>query len=117
MGRNKGWTCTGREVQFLALATRGQEVTASVLEDGARQGLASGGGGWGEDQEGWRASGDPRLLTPDFGMTFFGGGVGVKFSIFVGLVDQRKDASLGLKAELCSFSKSLFFNRYILQVV
>lgn len=34
MRRNKGWTCTGREVQFLALATRGQEVTASVLEDG-----------------------------------------------------------------------------------
>lgn len=65
---------------------------------------------------GWRASGDPRLLTPDFGMTFFFF-FGVKFPIFVGLMDQRTDASLGLKAELCSFSKSLFFNRYILQVV
>lgn len=26
-------TCTGREVQFLALTPRGQEVTASGLED------------------------------------------------------------------------------------
>lgn len=32
--RNKGRTCAGREMQFLALATRGQEVTASELEDG-----------------------------------------------------------------------------------
>lgn len=31
--RNKGRTCTGREVQFLVLATRGQAVTASGLED------------------------------------------------------------------------------------
>lgn len=34
MGRNKGRTCTGREVQFLSPATRGQELTASGLEDG-----------------------------------------------------------------------------------
>lgn len=32
--RNKGRTCSGQEMQFLVLATRGQEVTASELEDG-----------------------------------------------------------------------------------
>lgn len=31
--KNKG-TCADREMQFLALATRGQVVTASELEDG-----------------------------------------------------------------------------------
>lgn len=31
---NKGRTCSGQEMQFLALATRGQEVTASGLDDG-----------------------------------------------------------------------------------
>lgn len=33
LGRNEDWTCTGREVQFLDLTPRGQEVTASGLED------------------------------------------------------------------------------------
>lgn len=38
----------------------------------------------------------PSLLTPDFGMTFFC----FKFLDCVGLMGQRKDASLGSKAEL-----------------
>lgn len=32
--RTNGGTCTGREAQFLALAARGQVVTASRSEDG-----------------------------------------------------------------------------------
>lgn len=44
------------------------------------------------------------LLTADFGMTFFG----VKFPVFVGLIEQRK-ASLGSKAELIpQLLKALF---------
>lgn len=57
MTRNKGWTCTGREVQFLALATGGQEVTASGLEDGpVGDWLVV--GWWGGDQVGrWGGGG------------------------------------------------------------
>lgn len=51
----------------------------------------------------------PWLLTPNFEMTFFP--FWCQFPIFVDLMGQRKDASLGSKAELCSFSKSFFFNR------
>lgn len=59
--------------------------------------------------------GTPWLLTPNFEMTFFP--FWCLFPIFVDLMDQRKDASLESKAELCSFSKSFFFNRFNLQVV
>lgn len=54
------------EVQLLVLATRGQEVTASGLEDGPFRGLANGGGGRGGDQDArWMRSHleTARLLT------------------------------------------------------
>lgn len=74
LGRNKDWTCTGREVQFLALATRGQEVTASGLEDGPVGDwlvLAVGGRPGREVVEVDASQRGHPLLTPDFGMTFF----------------------------------------------
>lgn len=39
------------EVQLLVFTTRGQEVTASGLEDGPVRGLANGGGGRGGDRD------------------------------------------------------------------
>lgn len=120
MGRNKDWTCTGREVQFLALTLRGQEVTASGLEDWpVGDWLVLRWVGWKLGREmvevdaaHWET---PWLLTPDFEMTFFL--FWCQFPIFIDLMDQRKDASLLSKADLCSFSKSFFFNRYNLQVL
>lgn len=50
------------EVQLLALATRGQEVAASGLEDGPFRGSANGGSGRGGDQGARRLRG--RLETP-----------------------------------------------------
>lgn len=70
-------------------------------------GIGSWGRGRGGDQGGrcggrWtQPSGTPWLLAPDFGMRFFFFFFfGVKFPVFVGLMDQKKDASLGPKAEL-----------------
>lgn len=61
-----------------------------------------------------------RLLTPDFGMPFFFFFFFcIKSPIFVGRMDQRKDASLGSKAELIlQLLKELFLlRRYNLQGV
>lgn len=99
-----GRTCTGREVQFLALAARGQEVTASGLEDGPGwDGPASGGAG----RRGWRRMQRAFGRLPGYHTKLWNDGVvavgreGHQLSrLFVGLIDQRKDASLGSKAEM-----------------
>lgn len=65
------------EVQLLVFATRGQEVTASGLEDQPVQGLANGGGGRGRDQDARWMMGIKRCPSY-FGITFV---FGIRFPL------------------------------------
>lgn len=106
--RRNGRTCTGREVQFLAPATRGQEVAASGLGGGpVWDWLAAAGGG----AEGAARRPATSCQRPDFGVTFWRWGEGRQLSrLFVGLTDRREDASLGSKAELILQLPELFLS-------